>query len=177
MGLIGGPVPDFKTAHRPHQADFPGKPGIVTQIGRDQDTALTVQGAVLHPGDEEALEVAKIPTEQGLLRQFAFDLLPLLQGNGQKITDMIRGILLEPLLVIGEDELAFLAFLQDFPLTGRDADSPFAIHEMEMRAPEHRAITPHYLPLYSTWRQNTAFRRELSRKKMGQNQKNSPGGR
>jgi hypothetical protein len=56
---------------------------------------------------------------------------------------MIRGILLEPLLVIGEDELAFLAFLQDFPVTGRDADPPFAIHKMEMHAPEHRAITPH----------------------------------
>ena len=81
MRFVGNFIPDFKTADRPHQADFPGKLGVVAQIGRHQDAALAVQGTFLHPGDEKTLKVTQVFAKEWLLGELGFDLLPF--GGGE----------------------------------------------------------------------------------------------
>ena len=82
MRLVGDLIPDFKTADGPHQADFPGKLGVVAQIGGNEDAALAVQGTFLHPGDEKTLEITEVFAEDRLLGEFGLDLLPLGEGKG-----------------------------------------------------------------------------------------------
>ena len=77
-----------------------------------------------------------------------------------------------PLEIISEDDLAVLEIVQDFPITGRDADPTLVIHGMEMPAAKlNHSTIPHLIPLLSTCIPNMRLFWEMSREKLFRNKK------